>query len=74
MPNFGPSGMRALCIINAVATFNTVMSPKKKWVLDQARTVGVKFFGGAKMEQSVCAMGKRAPPLAYAIYYKKYVV
>ena len=31
--------------------------------------VKVKYFGGAEMEGSACAMGKFGPPLANAILY-----
>ena len=34
----------------------------------------VNFFEGAKMERTACAMGKRGPPLAYAILIGRIII
>ena len=49
---------------------------KKIWSQTNVLTkmLGVNIFGVAVTERSACAMGKRGPPLAYAIYIKRIAV
>ena len=49
---------------------STILGSKKIWYNNfrGLNNVGVKYVGGVETERSVCTMGKRGPPLAYAIF------